>query len=61
MVQTPEDMDEASESAAASLKKLEARAELKPGIEAIRRWWAEHYGRSGHKRLARVILAKKID
>ncbi len=52
------DMDAAAFEALEKLRELEDDDKLKPGLEAVRKWWQANYLKAGHKRLAKALLGK---
>jgi len=48
-------MDEAAEKAVEDFKVVVASEPN--GVEAVARWWKDHYIQAGHKRLARILMA----
>lgn len=55
---TTVDMDEAAYQALEKLHEIEEDEKLKAGVEAVRKWWQQHYLKAGHKRLAKALLGK---
>jgi len=59
MEQTKEEalagMDGARDKAAEDLKQV--IAQHPEGVEAVARWWKEHYIAAGHKRLGRLLVS----
>lgn len=53
--ETLAEMDEAAEKAMEEFKAVVASEPN--GVEAVARWWKDHYGMAGHKRLARILMA----
>ena len=53
--ETLAEMDEAAEKAAEDFKAVITSEPN--GVEAVARWWNDHYGNAGHKRLARLLMA----
>lgn len=49
--ETLENMDKAAELAEEKLKEISQEH-----IIAIVNWWRTHYGKAGHKRLAKILL-----
>ena len=49
------EMDEAAKRAAEDFKVVIASEPN--GVEDVARWWKDHYGNAGHKRLARLLMA----
>lgn len=47
-------MDAAATDAQQELDKLEEQ--YPEGVAAIAKWWNEHYGPAGHKRLGRILI-----
>lgn len=48
-------MDEAAFQAMEAFKVVVASEPN--GVEAVARWWKDHYATAGHKRLARILMA----
>ena len=53
--ETLAEMDEAAEKAAEDFKAVIASESV--GVEAVARWWKDHYTNAGHKRLARILMS----
>ena len=49
------EMDEAAEKAAEDFKAVIATNP--DGVESVAKWWKDHYGTAGHKRLARIVIS----